>query len=55
MPYKKILLKVNLLSDNLSLYTALAVDLQSYTQHVKSELLYSTLSFIMIHSSVIVV
>lgn len=55
MPYNKILLNVNLLSNNLCLYTAVAVDLQSYTQHIKSELLYSMLSFIVIYSSAIVV
>lgn len=55
MPYNKILLNVNLLSNNLCLYTTVAVDLQSYTQHIKSELLYSMFSFIVIYSSAIVV
>lgn len=55
MPHNKILLDVNLWSNNLCLYTVIAVDLQSYTQHIKSELLGSMLSFIVIHSSAMVV
>lgn len=54
MPYNKILLDVNLWSNNLCLYTAIAVDLQSYTQHIKSELPGTTLSFIVIPSSAMV-
>lgn len=54
MPYNKILLNVNLLSNILCLYTTIAIDLQSYTQHIKSELLDSTLSYIVITSPAIV-
>lgn len=55
MPYNKAVLDVNLWSNNLCQYTVIAVDLQSCTQHIMSELPGSMLSFIVIHFSAMVV